>query len=202
MALPANIYFRVVLPYTLAMNSYETAARLVFHYAREESEALGRVAIDPEHLLLGLLRTNSTASRLLQDAGATLSQARRLTQELTVPGAEAHRKNADVSLRTLRVMQRAEREAERLGSKRISTEHILLAILGEDDGVGYRVLQALTEYPGSLRQRVLEVVTANGAAVELPQADAGADSGRSNRLWEIIYRLVSGRAPKPKTASD
>lgn len=184
------------------MNSYETDARLVFHYAREESEALGHVAIDPEHLLLGLLRTNGTANRLLQDAGATLSEARRLTRELTVQGAEAHRKNADVSLRTLRVMKRAEREAERLGSKRISTEHILLAILGEDDGVGYRVLQALTKYPGSLRQRILEVVTANGAAVELPQADEGADRWRSNRLWEIIHRLVSGWAPKPKTASD
>ena len=184
------------------MNSYEASARLVFHFAREESEALGHAAIDPEHLLLGLLRTNSTANRLLLDAGATLSGARRLTRELTVQDAEAHRKNADVSLRTLCVMDRAGREAERLGSKRISTEHIFLAILKEDDGVGHRVLQALITYPGSLRQRVLDVVTANGAAVELPQAYEGADSWRSNRLWEISYRLVSGRAPKLKSASD
>jgi ATP-dependent Clp protease ATP-binding subunit ClpA len=184
------------------MNSYEASARLVFHFAREESEALGHVAIDPEHLLLGLLRTNSTANRLLLDAGATLSEARRLTRELTVQDAEAHRKNADVSLRTLRVMDRAGREAERLGSKRISTEHILLGILGEDDGAGYGVLQALIKYREGLRQRILEAVAADGAAVELPRAYEGADSWRSNRLWEISYRLVSGRAPKPKTASD
>lgn len=119
-----------------------------------------------------------------------------------VQGAEANRKNADVSLRTLRVMNRAGREAERLGSKRISTEHILLGILGEDDGAGYRILQALIKYREGLRQRILEAVAADGTAVELPRAYEGADSWRSNRLWEISYRLVSGRAPKLKTASD
>ena len=189
--------------YTLAMNNYETKARLVFHFAREESEALAHVVLDPEHLLLGLLRTDSTAARLLLDAGVTLNGARNLTRELMMQGAEANRKSkTEIGFRTRRVMERAGREAERLGSKSITTEHILLAILGEDDGAVRRVLQRFTTSPESLRQRVLEVLTLDELTAALPQADERADNQRPKRPWEAIYRLVFGRARKPKAAGS
>ena len=189
--------------YTLAMNNYETKARLVFHFAREESIALAHVLLDPEHLLLGLLRTDSTAARLLLDAGVTLNGARSLTQELMMQGAEANRKSkTEIGFRTRRVMERAGHEAERLGSKSITTEHILLAILGEDDGAVVRVLQRFTTSPESLRQRVLEVLTLDELTAALPQADEKADNRRPKRPWKAIYRLVFGRARKPKAAGS
>lgn len=185
------------------MNNYEAKARLVFHFAREESEALAHVVLDPEHLLLGLLHTDSTATRFLLDVGVTLNGARHLTQELMLQGAEANRKSkTEIGFRTRRVMERAGREAERLGSKNISTEHILLAILGEDDGAVRRVLHTLTTSPESLRQRVLEVLTLDESTAALPQSDERAGNQRPNRPWETIYRLVFGRARKPKAVGN
>lgn len=199
----ANVYFWIILLYTLAMNRYETKARLVFHFAREESEALAHVVLDPEHLLLGVLRTDSTAARLLLDAGVTLNGVRSLTRELMMQGAEANRKSkTEIGFRTRHVMERAGREAERLGSKSIATEHILLAILGEDDGAVERVLRTLTTSPESLRQRVLDVLTLDESTAALPQADERALNQRPNRFWETVYRLVFGRARKPKTAGN
>ncbi len=61
------------------MNTYDNRARLVFHFAREEAKALGHTAIDPEHLLLGLLREGGAASSLLTNIGITLDDARRFT---------------------------------------------------------------------------------------------------------------------------
>ena len=58
-----------------------------------------------------------------------------------------------ITPRTHRVMEQAGLEAERLGSRRIRTEHILLAILGEGDGTAYRVLAGLTE-PEAVRRRL------------------------------------------------
>ncbi|CAA9583906.1 MAG: ATP-dependent Clp protease ATP-binding subunit ClpA [uncultured Truepera sp.] len=136
------------------MNKFDAGARLVFHFAREEGEKLGHASIGPEHLLLGLLREGSTASRVLVGAGVTLDGARRLTEELTGRGTGANDEPA-ITPRTNRVMERAGLEVERLGSKRIRTEHILLALLGEGDGAAYRILAGLAE-PEAVRRRILE----------------------------------------------
>lgn len=144
------------------MNKYDTNARLVFHFAREEAEKLGRFGVDPEHLLLGLLRAGGAANRTLSEAGVTLDEARRVTRELVGQGAGIGG-NVAVTPRTERVTELAGLEAERLGSKRVRTEHILLAILGEGNGTAYRVLAGLTE-PEAVRRR-LEAALPNEAAV-------------------------------------
>lgn len=152
------------------MNKYNASARLVFHFAHEEGEKLGHTAIDPEHLLLGLLRVGGTASRVLESAGVTLDGARRLTEELTGRGTGASGEPTTITPRTNRVMERAGLEAERLGSKRVRTEHILLAILGEGDRTAYRVLGGLAE-PEALRRRLetaLSEVTLGRGRFELP----------------------------------
>ena len=51
-ALEAVWTSRLLLLYTFTMNRYDTRARLVFHFAREEAQALGHTVVDPEHLLL------------------------------------------------------------------------------------------------------------------------------------------------------
>ena len=118
-------------------------------------------------------------------------------------GAEANRKSkTEIGFRTRRVMERAGHEAERLSSKSVTTEHILLAILGEDDGAVVRVLQRFTTSPESLRQRILEVLMLDELTAALPQADEKADNQRPKRPWEAIYRLAFGRARKPKAAGS
>ena len=58
------------------MNRYDTGARLVFHFAREEAERTGHAQVAPKQLLLGLLREGGTACALLNDLGLTLAEAR------------------------------------------------------------------------------------------------------------------------------
>lgn len=159
--------FRFSSLYTLAMNRYDAGARLVFHFAREEGHKLGHAMIGPEHLLLGLLREGGAASRVLSDVGVTLGEARRLTEEVTAMvewGTETNDETAAITPRARRVMELAALEAERLGSRRIRTEHILLGIIREGDGAGYRVLEGLTE-PEAVRRRLEAALSNEGATV-------------------------------------
>lgn len=113
--------------------------------ARKPRFSVIHTVVDPEHLLLGLLREGGTASHLLTDIGVTLDEARRLTAELTETNTGENPRSIQITPATVQVMKVAGLAAERLGSKRmIQTEHILLAILGEDDGVCSRVLAKLT----------------------------------------------------------
>ena len=138
------------------MNRYDDRARLVFHFAREEGSKLGHAMIGPEHLLLGLMREGGTASRVLSEFGATLEGFRRQIEEMVGRGDGLTRnETAAITPRARRVMELAGSEARNLGSNVIATEHILLGIIREGDGVAYRILQQLTRDVDTVRWRVL-----------------------------------------------
>ena len=138
------------------MNRYDDRARLVFHYAREEGNRLGHAMVGPEHLLLGLMREGGTAASLLGEFGATLDGLRRRVEEIIGRG-EGNRLNDAPSItpRARRVMELASHEARTLGAQVTSTEHILLGIIREGDGVAFRILQELTKDVDTIRWRVL-----------------------------------------------
>ena len=138
------------------MNRYDDRARLVFHFAREEGSKLGHAMIGPEHLLLGLMREGGTASRVLSEFGATLEGFRRQIEEMVGRGDGLTRnETAAITPRARRVMELAGSEARNLGSNVIATEHILLGIVREGDGVAFRILQQLTRDVDTVRWRVL-----------------------------------------------
>jgi ATP-dependent Clp protease ATP-binding subunit ClpC len=138
------------------VNRYDDRARLVFHFAREEGSKLGHAMIGPEHLLLGLMREGGTASRVLIEFGATLEGFRRQAEEMVGRGDGLPRKEtAAITPRARRVMELAGSEARSLGSNVIATEHILLGIIREGDGVAYRILQQLTRDVDTVRWRIL-----------------------------------------------
>ncbi|MGI8747288.1 MAG: Clp protease N-terminal domain-containing protein, partial [Deinococcus sp.] len=138
------------------MNRYDDRARLVFHYAREEGNRLGHAMVGPEHLLLGLMREGGTAAGLLGEFGATLDGLRRRVEEIIGRG-EGNRLNDAPSItpRARRVMELASHDARTLGAQVTSTEHILLGIIREGDGVAFRILQELTKDVDTIRWRVL-----------------------------------------------
>jgi ATP-dependent Clp protease ATP-binding subunit ClpC len=138
------------------MNRYDDRARLVFHFAREEGSKLGHAMIGPEHLLLGLMREGGTASKVLGEFGATLDGFRRQVEEMVGRGDGLPRnETAAITPRARRVMELAGSEARSLGSNVIATEHILLGIIREGDGVAYRILQQLTRDVDTVRWRIL-----------------------------------------------
>ena len=138
------------------MNRYDDRARLVFHFAREESSKLGHVMIGPEHLLLGLMREGGTASKLLTEFGASLEVFRAQVEQMVGRGDGLPRnESASITPRARRVMELAGSEARSLGSNVIATEHILLGIIREGDGVAYRVLHELTRDVDTVRWRIM-----------------------------------------------
>ncbi len=138
------------------MNRYDDRARLVFHFAREEGSKLGHAMIGPEHLLLGLMREGGTASKVLAEFGATLEGFRSQVEEMVGRGDGLPRnETAAITPRARRVMELAGSEARSLGSNVIATEHILLGIVREGDGVAYRILQQLTRDVDTVRWRIL-----------------------------------------------
>ncbi len=138
------------------MNRYDDRARMVFHYAREEGSQLGHSMIGPEHLLLGLMREGGTASRVLAEFGATLEGFRHQVEDMVGRGdGLARNETAAITPRARRVMELAGSEARSLGSNVIATEHILLGIIREGDGVAYRIMQQLTRDVDAVRWRIL-----------------------------------------------
>jgi len=177
------------------VNRYDDRARLVFHFAREEGSKLGHAMIGPEHLLLGLMREGGTASRVLSDFGATLEGLRRQVEEMVGRGDGLPRnETAAITPRARRVMELAGSEARSLGSNVIATEHILLGIIREGDGVAYRILQQLTRDVDTVRWRILAAADpkAQNEVVNTPFLDEYArdltKEAREGKLDPVIGR--------------
>lgn len=137
-------------------NRYDDRARLVFHYAREEGNRLGHAMVGPEHLLLGLMREGGTAAGILTEFGASLEGLRRRVEEIIGRGEGSRLNDApSITPRARRVMELASSEARSLGAQVTSTEHILLGIIREGDGVAFRILAELTKDVDTIRWRIL-----------------------------------------------
>jgi len=119
-------------------------ARKVVFYAQEEAQKFGEGYVSTEHLLLGLVReSDSVAARVLDKLGVSLSRIR-AEIEKSLPRGEA-RPNTDMSLtpRAKRVIDLAYDEARNLNNNYIGTEHLLLGLIREGDGLAGRVLSKL-----------------------------------------------------------
>ncbi len=150
----------------LALNRYDDRARLVFHYAREEGSRLGHSMIGPEHLLLGLMREGGTAAKILAEYGANIEVMRRMVEDLEGRGEGARAGEPPaITPRARRVMELASAEARSMGSPVIGTEHILLGIIREGEGVAYRILTHFVKDLDSIRWRIL----ANAEGVAQPR---------------------------------
>lgn len=113
-------------------------------FAQEEAQKFGEGYVSTEHLLLGLVReTDSVAARVLERLGVSLSRIR-AEVEKQLPRGEA-RQSQDMTLtpRAKRVIDLAYDEARNLNNNYIGTEHLLLGLIREGDGLAGRVLAKL-----------------------------------------------------------
>lgn len=119
-------------------------ARKVVFYAQEEAQKFGEGYVSTEHLLLGLVReSDSVAARVLEKLGVSLNRIR-TEVEKQLPRGDA-RPSQDMTLtpRAKRVIDLAYDEARNLNNNYIGTEHLLLGLIREGDGLAGRVLQKL-----------------------------------------------------------
>jgi len=119
-------------------------ARKVVFYAQEEAQKFGEGYVSTEHLLLGLVReSDSVAARVLEKLGVSLNKIR-AEVEKQLPRGDA-RPSQDMTLtpRAKRVIDLAYDEARNLNNNYIGTEHLLLGLIREGDGLAGRVLGKL-----------------------------------------------------------
>ena len=155
-------------------------ARRVLVLAQEESRVLGHDFIGTEHLLLGILRHGQgPAPEALTTMGVTLEAARAQIAQTVGPRGTAAGGSIPFTPRAKKTLELALREALQLGHDHIRTEHLLLGVIDEGDGVGARTLVALDVDLSRLRDDVTSRVRRAGGALELGAVQAAADVGRA-----------------------
>ena len=116
-------------------------ARQVVVLAQEEARALRHNYIGTEHLLLGLLREEQgIGARVLESLGATLDGVRAQVAEIVGQGEDVVGGQLPFAPRGKRVLDLALREALAMGHNWIGTEHVLLGLVRENDGVAMQIL--------------------------------------------------------------
>ena len=119
-------------------------ARRVLTLAQEEAQRLNHNYIGTEHLLLGLVREeNGVAVRVLRDLGVDPRQVRERVERTVGRGQRTMYGKLSLTPRTKRVIELAVDEARRLGHHYIGTEHLLLGLVREGEGVAVDVLKGL-----------------------------------------------------------
>src|SRR5580700_6505549 len=133
-------------------------ARKVVFYAQEEAQKFGEGYVSTEHLLLGLVReSDSVAARVLEKLNVSLNRIR-AEVEKQLPRGDA-RPSQDMTLtpRAKRVIDLAYDEARNLNNNYIGTEHLLLGLIREGDGIAGRCLWQAGATLEEARQKVLEI---------------------------------------------
>lgn len=133
-------------------------------YAQEEARALGHNYVGTEHLLLGLLKEGEgAAAQVLKELGLDIDTCRRQIEELTGKGDFNFTEGFGYTPRTKRVMELSFYEARNLGHNYVGTEHLLLALVREGEGVAARILSDFGADFKKLRSQVLNILKEEGA---------------------------------------
>src|SRR5438876_11210893 len=119
-------------------------ARKVVFYAQEEAQKFGEGYVSTEHLLLGLVReSDSVAARVLEKLGISLNRIKSEVEKQLPRGDHKPVQEMTLTPRAKRVIDLAYDEARNLNNNYIGTEHLLLGLIREGDGLGARVLVKL-----------------------------------------------------------
>jgi ATP-dependent Clp protease ATP-binding subunit ClpA len=169
---------------------FTDGARRVVVLAQEEARVLNHNYIGTEHILLALIREGGgVAARALESLGITEEAARQQVEEITGRGEPGpQRGHIPFTPRGKKILQLSLREAIALGHAYIGTEHILLGLLREDDGVAVRVLNGLGVEPNRVRQQVIQLVSARRIQQE-PETGRATGRGKRKLLSELRGRL-------------
>jgi ATP-dependent Clp protease ATP-binding subunit ClpC len=134
-------------------------ARRAVVLAQEEARKLDHGYIGTEHLLLGLIHEGEgVAAKALESLGISLKAVREQVIARVGGGQQPPSGHIPFTERAKRVLELSLRESGQLGHRYISTEHILLAIVREGNGVAAQVLTGLGADLGRVRQQVIELL--------------------------------------------
>ncbi|GAA2009919.1 ATP-dependent Clp protease ATP-binding subunit [Brevibacterium samyangense] len=151
-------------------------ARRVVVLAQEEAKLLKHNYIGTEHILLGLIHEGEgVAAKALEGMGISLEQVREQVTEIIGQGQQVPSGHIPFTPRAKKVLELSLREALQLGHTYIGTEHILLGLIREGEGVAAQVLVKLGADLGRVRQEVIKLIS--GYQGKEPVAAGGRDEG-------------------------
>ena len=164
------------------LDRFTQRARRVLAYAQEEAERLNHSYIGTEHLLLGLLREESgIAGKVLRDLNVQFERVTELVERITGPGRRTPFSKIDLTPRTKRVIELAVDEARRLGQHYIGTEHLLLGLIRQGDGVAIDILRQLGVNPEQIRRETMRALQETPSSSGEKAEAGGAPSSRNPR---------------------
>ncbi len=140
--------------------------------AQEEARALKHNYIGTEHLLLGLLREEEgIAAQVLNALDVTLDEVRIQVAQIVGTGDEAAAGQIPFTPRAKKVLELALREALSLGHNYIGTEHILLGLIKENEGVAARILLEFDADSEKIRNEIMRKLTGSARRSPVPQSE-------------------------------
>ena len=181
-------------------------ARRVVVLAQEEARMLNHNYIGTEHILLGLIHEGEgVAAKALESLGISLEAVRQQVEEIIGQGQQAPSGHIPFTPRAKKVLELSLREALQLGHNYIGTEHILLGLIREGEGVAAQVLVKLGADLNRVRQQVIQLLsgyqgkepaTAGGPAEGTPSTSLVLDqfgrnltvAAREGKLDPVIGR--------------
>jgi ATP-dependent Clp protease ATP-binding subunit ClpC len=135
-------------------------ARRVVVLAQEEAKLLNHNYIGTEHILLGLIHEGEgVAAKALESLGINLDSVRDQVQEIIGQGQQAPSGHIPFTPRAKKVLELSLREALQLGHSYIGTEHLLLGLIREGEGVAAQVLTRLGADTNRVRQQVIQLLS-------------------------------------------
>ncbi|MGH2729564.1 MAG: Clp protease N-terminal domain-containing protein, partial [Actinomycetota bacterium] len=151
-------------------------ARRVVVLAQEEARLLNHNYIGTEHILLGLIHEGEGVAALaLESLGISLEKVRQQVEEIIGAGQSPPTGHIPFTPRAKKVLELSLREALQLGHNYIGTEHILLGLIREGEGVAAQVLVKLGADLGRVRQQVIQLLSGYSGSKE----PAGGGTGES-----------------------
>ncbi len=182
-------------------DKFTERARKVLSLAQEEAQRFNHPYIGTEHLLLGLVREGEgVAARVLTNMGVQLPKVRSAVEFIIGRGEGAVIGEIGLTPRAKKVIELAVDEARRLDHSYIGTEHLLLGLVREGEGIAAGVLESLGVNLEKVRQQVMQVVnqssssTQSKAQTKTPYMDAlGFDlteAARNDKLGPLVGRSM------------
>ncbi|HUK94742.1 MAG TPA: ATP-dependent Clp protease ATP-binding subunit [Gaiellaceae bacterium] len=173
-------------------------ARQVVVLAQDEARALKHNYIGTEHILLGLLREEEgLAARVLESLDITVEEVRAQVARIVGQGDEVTTGQIPFTPRAKKVLELALREALSLGHNYIGTEHILLGLVRENEGVAARILLDFDADAEKIRNEIIRMLSGPGRRQQ-GAGGAPGEKSKSSKLLDQFGRNFTKQAAEGK----
>jgi ATP-dependent Clp protease ATP-binding subunit ClpC len=174
-------------------------ARQVVVLAQEEARTLKHNYIGTEHILLGLLREEEgLAARVLESLDITVERVRSQVVRIVGSGEEVTSGQIPFTPRAKKVLELALREALSLGHNYIGTEHILLGLVRENEGVAARILLDFDADSDKIRNEVIRMLSGPGGRRQGGGGGGSGEGKKSSKLLDQFGRNLTRLAEEGK----